>query len=116
MYLNHLDIENSNLVINSNIKKNNEFIMDVGNNGGVIDNKLEYTHLPNSIKSNPIQDVAREANKWVETPDKPNYMGQFPCKVTPEMWDEDGVYYYSKVRNNQLKTQERDYGNDSEVP
>ncbi len=109
MYLNHLDVENSNLVINSNIKKNNEFIMDVGNNGGVIDNKLEYTHLPNSIKSNPIQNVAREANKWVETPDKPNYVGQYPCKVMPEMWDEDGIYYYSKARKNQLKEETRDY-------
>ncbi len=109
MYLNHIDLQNSTLVINANIQKNKEFIMDVGENGGIIDNKLEYTHLSKSITSTPIQPIAREANKWVETPDKPNYMGQFPCKVTPEMWDEDGVYYYSKVRNNQLKTEERDY-------
>ncbi len=112
MYLNHIDVENSTLVINANIKNSNkvvEFIMDVGENGGIIDNKLEYTHLSNNQKNNPIQPVAREANKWVETPDKPNYMGQFPCKVTPDKWDEDGVYYYSKVRDNQLKKEERDY-------
>jgi hypothetical protein len=112
MYLNHIDVENSTLVINANIKNSNkvvEFIMDVGENGGIIDNKLEYTHLSNNQKNNPIQPVAREANKWIETPDKPNYMGQFPCKVTPDKWDEDGVYYYSKVRDNQLKKEERDY-------
>ncbi len=112
MYLNHIDVENSTLVINANIKNTNkvvEFIMDVGENGGIIDNKLEYTHLPNGEKINPIQPVAREANKWVETPDKPNYMGQFPCKVTPDKWDEDGVYYYSKVRDHQLKKEVRDY-------
>jgi hypothetical protein len=109
MYLNHVDVENSTLVINSNIQKNKEFIMDVGQNGGIIDNKLEYTHLSNGKKSNPIQPIAREANKWVETPDKPDYKGQFPCKVTPDRWDEDGVYYYSKVRDNQLKKEERDY-------
>ena len=113
MYLNEIDIENSTLVINAHIQKNSngvgEFIMDVGENGGIIDNKLEYTHLHKGTPNNPIQPVAREANKWVETPDKPNYMGQFPCKVTPDRWDEDGVYYYSKVRNNQLKKEERDY-------
>ncbi len=109
MYLNHVDVENSTLVINTHIKKNKEFIMDVGENGGIIDNKLEYTHLHSGQKSNPIQPFAREANKWVETPDKPNYMGQYPCKVTPEMWDEDGVYYYSKARDHQLKKEERDY-------
>ncbi len=113
MYLNHVDVENSTLVINANIQKNTngveEFIMDVGENGGIIDNKLEYTHLHRGEKINPIQPVAREANKWVETPDKPDYKGQFPCKVTPDRWDEDGVYYYSKVRDNQLKKEERDY-------
>lgn len=109
MYLNHIDVENSTLVINSHIQKNKEFIMDVGENGGIIDNKLEYTHLAKGITNTPIQPVAREANKWVETPDKPNYIGQFPCKVTPDRWDEDGVYYYSKVRNNQLNKEERDY-------
>ncbi len=109
MYLNNVDIENSTLVINANIQKNKEFIMDVGENGGIIDNKLEYTHLAKGRPTNPIQPIAREANKWVETPDKPNYMGQYPCKVTPEMWDEDGIYYYSKARDNQLKKEERDY-------
>jgi hypothetical protein len=109
MYLNNVDIENSTLVINANIQNDKEFIMDVGENGGIIDNKLEYTHLNNNVKPNPIQPISREANKWVETPDKPNYMGQYPCKVMPEMWDEDGIYYYSKARDNQLKEEVRDY-------
>lgn len=113
MYLNHIDVENSTLVINSNIQKNTnevrEFIMDVGENGGIIDNKLEYTHLHKGELNNPIQPIARQANKWVETPSKPNYMGQFPCKVTPEMWDEDGVYYYSKARGKQNNKESRDY-------
>ncbi len=109
MYLNHLDVENSTLVINANIQKDKQFIMDVGDNGGVIDNKLEYTHLKQGTKTNPIQPFAREANKWVETPDKPDYMGQYPCKVPPEMWDEDGIYYYSKARDGQAKGDKRDY-------
>ncbi len=107
VYLNGLEVENSTLVVNANIQKSKEFIMDVGENGGIIDNKLDYSHITNRI--NPIQPVAREANKWIETPDKPNYMGQYPCKVMPELWDEDGVYYYSKARGKQLKEELRDY-------
>jgi hypothetical protein len=109
MYLNHLDIENSTLVINANIQKDKQFIMDVGENGGIIDNKLEYTHLKPGQKANPIQPFARESNKWIETPDKPDYMGQYPCKVAPEMWDEDGIYYYSKARGKEMKESKRNY-------
>ncbi len=109
MYLNQIDVENSTLVINANIQKDKQFIMDVGSDGGVIDNKLEYSHLKPGQKSNPIQPVAREANRWVETPDKPSYMGQYPCKVPPEMWDEDGIYYYSEKREGQEKEAKRNY-------
>ncbi len=113
MYLNQIDVENSTLVINANIHRPKEFIMDVGENGGVIDNRLEFSHLsPPSQKlaKNPIQPLARVANQWIKDPSEPNYVGQFPCETPPDMWDEDGIYYYSKARAGQLKnTLERDY-------
>ncbi len=109
MYLNRIDVENSTLVINANLRRPKEFIMDVGENGGVIDNRLEFSHLARPGQ-NPIQPVARVANQWIKDPSEPNYVGQFPCQTPPDMWDEDGIYYYSKAREGQLKdTLARDY-------
>ncbi len=106
VYLNNVDLENSTLVINSHIQKDKQFIMDVGDDAGIIDNKLEYTHLHPSHKPQPIQPCARQANRWIETPDKPEYMGQYPCKTPSDVWDEDGIYYQPNPANRKERNYE----------
>lgn len=100
LFINTIIIQGSTLVIDydKNLIKNKMIpIMDT--TGGISDISLEYLGVDGD--NSPIQEKAKESNKWIDLLSMPKWLGQFPCKAPPLDWDVDSNYYYkNNVDNN----------------
>lgn len=99
LFINTIIIQGSTLVIDydKNLIKNKMIpIMDT--TGGISDISLEYLGVDGD--NSPIQDKAKESNKWIDLLSMPKWLGQFPCKAPPLDWDVDANYYYKNTNGN----------------
>ncbi len=99
LYINHVDIWNSTLIVNYAKNMYPYPVMKISEKpngmGGITDSKLEYIGVKGD--KNPIYQIAKDYNKWIRLDSEPSWEGQYPCKEPPfNKWNDEGIYYYEK--------------------
>ena len=100
LYINSINILNSNRIIDGNNIQNKEILEQNQNMiGGINNSKLEFS-LNFNKSNNELVEPAIIRNKWPKLKDEPINIKQWPCKIPPNTWNELGVPFtkinYSK--------------------
>ena len=91
IHVNSIKLFNSNLVLSYAGSEN------MARLGGTTDNTNEFSAYK-AKNFTPIQDVAKEYNKWPVLNDMPKKVGQWPCKTPSLNWGRDGVPICGKTQ------------------
>jgi hypothetical protein len=84
-----------------NIKYNN--MDNVSSKNGIEDTNLEYINV--KTNNNPIQPIAKIADKWIRLDEEPKWKKQYPAKTTCLNWGTDGIYKdINNTDNNNIST------------
>ena len=98
LYLNSIEIKNSDLIVDYEKDKYPFPRMEVDEKGfsGITDSTLEYVTILNTPLHSPIIENGRQYNKWITLDAEPKYASQWPAKSPPTHWNADGDYYYDE--------------------
>ena len=98
LYLNGIEIKNSDLIVDYEKDKYPFHRMEVNEKGfsGTNDSTLEYVNILNKPMNAPYIENGLEYNKWITLDAEPKYASQWPAKSPPTYWNADGDYYYGK--------------------
>ena len=103
LYINEIQIQNSTLIVDYQKNKYPFKKLDVDENGfsGITDMSLEYIKIRGD--KNPYLEKGTQYNQWPTLDEQPKFMGQFPSKAPPQLWDVDSIYYYGKPEKEEIK-------------
>ena len=109
LYLNQIEIQNSTLIVNYNKNNDKEPKIELNENGfcGITDMSLEYIGIEGD--NNPYLEKSVAYNKWPTLDEEPKWKAQYPAKPPPQVWDVDGIYYYSEKGKKKGKKEIRKY-------
>lgn len=95
LYINSIDILNSNCIMNGDNIKDKSLLEKIQNNmGGVNNTKNEFSYLP-KCDCNPYIEPAVVRNKWPTLKDQPTDRKQWPCTPALLTWNELGVPFHA---------------------
>jgi hypothetical protein len=89
LYINHIGIFNSELVLDPELPTKNY--------GGTTDGTLENkkVELANYL---PVQEEGKVYNRWITLPDQPTWLRSYPCAPPNLNWNDLGIYKDIKTK------------------
>jgi hypothetical protein len=94
LYLNHIEVQNSTLVVDyhKDIYPEKEYNVSDGKNfSGINDGSLPFVFIKKNNYT-PYLEKGLKYNEWPTLDEEPKWKGQYPSKAPDLNWDDDGVY------------------------